>query len=172
MTTTTKILTPAQAQAVYSAMCTLNQIGAVIDVDIPDGVDRIRSARVLGAFAGRVQVEQLWDDHKRELYSDPAAFAAAYGLDLRANRPMTSNEAHIEAVANANAHLNNACMPTMRDLDQAITAGAPQVVDFSVNGRRQDDFALGWNTAMGRVYDCMRQVILTQRAINNAEQSH
>lgn len=165
------ILTPAQAQAVYSAMCALNQIGAVIDVDIPDDVDRIRSARVLGTFAGDVQVEQLWDDHKRELYADPAAFAAAYGLERRADGPITSNEAHIEAVANANAHLNNACMPTMRDLDQAVTAGAPQVMDFRANGQRQDDFALGWNTAMGRVYDRMQQVILTQRAINNAEQS-
>lgn len=74
------ILTPAQAQAVYSAMCALNAVGAVIDVDIPDGVDRIRSARVLGTFAGDVQVEQLWDDHRRELYAAPAAFAAAYGL--------------------------------------------------------------------------------------------
>lgn len=80
MTTTTKILTTVQAQAVYSAMCALNQIGAVVDVDIPDDVNRIRSVRVLGTFAGGVQVEQLWDDRKRELYADPAAFAAAYGL--------------------------------------------------------------------------------------------
>lgn len=80
MTSTTNILTAAQAQAVYSAMCALNNIGAVIAVDIPDSVDRIRSVRVLGMYAMSVQVEQLWGDHKRELYADKAAFAAAYGL--------------------------------------------------------------------------------------------
>ncbi|MFY1875578.1 hypothetical protein ACOTF3_04335 [Achromobacter xylosoxidans] len=103
------ILTIAQAQAVYSAMCALNQIGAVIDVDIPDSVDRIRSVRVLGTYAMGVQVEQLWGDHERERYADKVAFAAAYGLrdapdadDLLA----ALNTAHMALIGYLPAHRN------------------------------------------------------------------
>lgn len=71
------ILTPAQAQAVYSAMCALNAIGAVIDVEIPGGCG---GTRIQGTFTGSVRVEQRWDDRKSEHYPDQDAFAAAYGL--------------------------------------------------------------------------------------------
>ncbi|AXA80604.1 hypothetical protein CE206_28935 (plasmid) [Achromobacter xylosoxidans] len=168
MTTTTKILTAAQAQAVYSAMFALDALGPDHGAEFHLG-DWVYVRRV--HLGGAIRIEDRADGDD-ECHDDLATFAAAYGFDRRADGSITSNEAHIEAVANANKHLNNACMPTMRDLDQAVTAGAPQVMDFSANGRRQHDFALGWNTAMGRVYDRMRQVILTQRAINNAEQSH
>lgn len=71
------ILTPAQAKAVYSAMCALNNIGAVIDVEIPGGCG---GTRIQGTFTGSVRVEQRWDDRKSERYPDQDAFAAAYGL--------------------------------------------------------------------------------------------
>ncbi|CUK24043.1 hypothetical protein ACOTH0_08955 [Achromobacter xylosoxidans] len=71
------ILTTAQAQAVYSAMCALNNIGAVIDVEIPGGCG---GTRIQGTSTGSVRVEQRWDDWKSERYPDQDAFAAAYGL--------------------------------------------------------------------------------------------
>ncbi|VFR81202.1 hypothetical protein ISE1_2719 [plant metagenome] len=106
-----------------------------------------------------------------ESYATQATFAAAYGLDLPAGGPVKSDEAIIEAVATANAHLENACLPSLRELEQAVTAGAPQVQDFTPHGQRQDDYAMGWNSAMGRVYDRMRSVLVAQRAINNAAQT-
>lgn len=72
-----QILTTAQAQAVYSAMCALNNIGAVIDVEIPGGCG---GTRIQETFTGSVRIEQRWDDRKSERYADQAAFAAAYGL--------------------------------------------------------------------------------------------
>lgn len=75
------ILTTAQAQAVYSAMCALNNIGAVIDVEIPGGCG---GTRIQGTFTGSVRVEQRWDDRKSERYPDQDAFAAAYGLPVAA----------------------------------------------------------------------------------------
>lgn len=158
-----KILTQSQAKAVYSAMCVLNNVsgglhatleqdGAVHVAEVAHGIE------VWIAGGGAV-----------ENYADQSAFAAAYGLGPETDAPLTTNEAILEAVATANAHLNNACVPTFRDLEQAVTAGAPQVLDFLPNGQRQDDYAMGWRDAMDRVYGRMQAAILAQRAINNAE---
>jgi len=100
------ILTTAQAQAVYSAMCALNNIGAVIDVEIPGGCG---GTRIQGTFTGSVRVEQRWDDWKSERYPDQDAFAAAYGLrdapdaaDLLA----ALNTAHMALIGYLPAHRN------------------------------------------------------------------
>jgi hypothetical protein len=72
------ILNQAQAEAVYSAMCALNNVGATassidaenFDVTVRNGVISIRSSS---------------DDFKipvmREAFTSQAAFAAAYGLN-------------------------------------------------------------------------------------------
>lgn len=70
------ILTTAQAQAVYSAMCALNQVGggqveAYVDAAF---------ALVREHHSGCVRVVSIRENDKREEYSDQAAFAAAYGL--------------------------------------------------------------------------------------------
>ncbi|MDH2239099.1 hypothetical protein N5K27_22580 [Pigmentiphaga sp. GD03639] len=165
----TLALTLPQAQAVYSAMCALTNLGkSTVSVIIPKAPGQNDEPRVTWSFSG-VAVRLSRTFHVED-YADQSAFAAAYGLDLQAAGTPAS-DAQQEAVANANAHLNNAGLPTLRDLDDAVTAGAPQVADFTPHGQRQTDFAMGWNTAMGRVYDRMRSVIVAQRAINNAEQS-
>lgn len=70
------ILTTAQAQAVYSAMCALNQVGggqveAYVDAAF---------ALVREHLSGCVRVVSIRENDKREEYADQAAFAAAYGL--------------------------------------------------------------------------------------------
>lgn len=72
------ILTPAQAQAVYSAMCALNQVGggqveAYVDAAF---------ALVRQHLSGCVRVVSIRENDKREEYADQAAFAAAYGLPV------------------------------------------------------------------------------------------
>lgn len=72
-----KILTPAQAEAVYSAMCHLNNVGGRIDRIYADGFQVSEAAHT-----GRVIV-QLASDHLTvppEIYSNQSAFATAYGL--------------------------------------------------------------------------------------------
>lgn len=67
------ILTQAQAEAVYSAMCALNNVG-LLSCDM-----RLDKAIVTSDFNGAVRVvgSVLEDD---ELYPTQSAFATAYGL--------------------------------------------------------------------------------------------
>lgn len=64
----TKILTQAQAEAVYSAMCALNNVLGSLCCRI-DGI-RIEAWDVI----------HITDDTRTENYADQPAFAAAYGL--------------------------------------------------------------------------------------------
>lgn len=66
------ILNQAQAEAVYSAMCALNNIGGRIDA-------RIGYTRVNETVSAGILVTA--PDHSTEQYNDQAAFAAAYGLN-------------------------------------------------------------------------------------------
>jgi len=70
-----KILTQAQAEAVYSAMCALNNIGANICGDISLDNCEVRVSRISGEISvrGRKLAE-------REIYEGQYQFAAAYGL--------------------------------------------------------------------------------------------
>lgn len=75
------ILTTAQAQAVYSAMCALNNVCAKIDTEVPAGsAGSGMIARVYEAHSGAVVVCSGRSDPV-EQYDNQAAFAAAYGLD-------------------------------------------------------------------------------------------
>lgn len=74
---TAKILNQSQAEAVYSAMCHLNNVGGRIDRIYADGFQVSEAAHT-----GRVIV-QLASNHVTvppEIYTDQSAFAAAYGL--------------------------------------------------------------------------------------------
>lgn len=71
------LLTKAQAEAVYSAMCALNNVGAAT------GRVRIDLAVVAwGSTGASVELVRSHRDSKaeRENYADQSAFAAAYGL--------------------------------------------------------------------------------------------
>lgn len=71
------ILTTAQAQAVYSAMCALNAVGGKIETYIDEAFALVREQ-----FSGCVRVVSIRSDGKLEEYADQAAFAAAYGLPV------------------------------------------------------------------------------------------
>ena len=69
---TTKILTQAQAEAVYSAMCALNSAGVICgDLTLSEGlrVQWLESVTVRDGLSG-----------PREEYANQSAFATAYGL--------------------------------------------------------------------------------------------
>lgn len=70
-----KILNQAQAEAVYAAMCQLNNVGGRIDARLEDCrvADRGIQICVYKCLDGE------WEPG--ELYADQNAFAAAYGLD-------------------------------------------------------------------------------------------
>lgn len=65
------ILNQSQAEAVYSAMCALNNVGARIDVRLPSGrvVEGPNSVILVTAYA-----------KSSEEYNNQSDFAAAYGL--------------------------------------------------------------------------------------------
>ena len=65
------ILNQAQAEAVYSAMCALNNVDGTV------GTIRFRLAWVQTDFSGEIAVHGTTDD---EVYPNQAAFATAYGL--------------------------------------------------------------------------------------------
>lgn len=69
------ILTTAQAQAVYSAMCALNAVGGKVETYIDEAFALVREQ-----FSGCVRVVSIRGDGNREEYADQSAFAAAYGL--------------------------------------------------------------------------------------------
>ncbi|OZI20086.1 hypothetical protein CAL26_21260 [Bordetella genomosp. 9] len=66
------ILTQAQAEAVYSAMCALNNVGGMIGATLGE-------AHIAEFPSGRIEVWRSAD--AREMYSGQTDFAAAYGLD-------------------------------------------------------------------------------------------
>ena len=68
---TTKILNQAQAEAVYNAMCHLNNVGMRLDANI-------KSTRVVEGPRGGIMVFGYAQD--TEHYADQSAFATAYGL--------------------------------------------------------------------------------------------
>lgn len=76
------ILNQAQAEAVYSAMCALNNVGARLDAFLENAFHAREMAD------GRVVVHIVPNvtfpgSHaaEPEIYADQTAFAAAYGLD-------------------------------------------------------------------------------------------
>lgn len=74
------ILNKAQAQAVYNAMCSLNNLGSAI------GFVRIPGARAQEDLQVRwdngVDVQRGVIGGRREEFDSQAAFAGAYGLDI------------------------------------------------------------------------------------------
>lgn len=70
------ILTPAQAQAVYSAMCALNAVGARLTTEFPAAAIRVSQMDDASIV---VQNWPSWSGAVED-YDGPAAFAAAYGL--------------------------------------------------------------------------------------------
>lgn len=68
---TNKILNQSQAEAVYSAMCALNNVGMRIDANI-------RATRVVEGPGGGVVV--FGYAQPTEQYANQSAFATAYGL--------------------------------------------------------------------------------------------
>lgn len=69
-----------QAEAVYSAMAYLNNVGAKLDVKIPTGGGL--ATRVLEAMQGQVLViEETSMSINRERHENQAAFATAYNLN-------------------------------------------------------------------------------------------
>lgn len=79
---TTKILNQSQAEAVYSAMCHLNNVGAVSPrINFPSkpgkrvAVEQRNDGRVIVTIFSTNQ-----KDDEREDYYSQSAFATAYGL--------------------------------------------------------------------------------------------
>lgn len=66
------ILTQAQAEAVYSAMCALNNVGGCIDCRI--GYIRVNESAIAGILI-------MARGKRTERHDNQAAFAAAYGLN-------------------------------------------------------------------------------------------
>lgn len=68
------ILNQSQAEAIYSAMCDLNNVGAKMHASLYERAQRI-DVREAGGF---ICVEV--DGHKREVFESQAVFATTYGL--------------------------------------------------------------------------------------------
>ena len=78
------ILNQSQAEAVYSAMCALNNVGGIFDA---------KFKKYVGERIGVIVVQAAWDGEvfikfdvfemaqQSELYIDQSAFAEAYGLN-------------------------------------------------------------------------------------------
>lgn len=79
-----KILTQAQAEAVYSAICALNNVGGKVDASVPN----LSNPKKHGHFVlvremsvNAIEVRAGFaEGAEREDYRNQAAFAAAYGL--------------------------------------------------------------------------------------------
>lgn len=81
-----KILNQAQAEAVYSAMCALNNVGGNIKANLPISAKvPLSPAAYIRVFEddGLVKVVRCVDFlvKANEVYNSQAEFAAAYGLD-------------------------------------------------------------------------------------------
>lgn len=67
------ILTKAQAEAVYSVMCALNNVGGRADIAID-----AKHLKIIEATDGQIAI---WvKNFPEEVYANQSAFAAAYGL--------------------------------------------------------------------------------------------
>lgn len=76
----TKILSQAQAQAIYSAMCALNNVGGRI-ARMAINIDGMRAVSAAELPSGGIDICQMSDDGLiTESYADQAAFVAAYGV--------------------------------------------------------------------------------------------
>ena len=77
----TKILSQSQAEAVYSAMCALNNVGGRIEhMQFP--TDAGESVSVVERLDGKVDVwlSRNGQAHESESHANQAAFADAYGI--------------------------------------------------------------------------------------------
>lgn len=78
------ILTKAQAEAIYSAMCALNNVGGKVDAYVPNLSNPAKKGHLVAVRemgATTVEVRAGFDEEEeREDYRNQAAFAAAYGL--------------------------------------------------------------------------------------------
>lgn len=77
------ILNQSQAEAVYSAMCALNNVGGRVDARIPE--DGAVVTRVCDTLSGEIHISienriVLGSSEIVELHEDQSAFATAYGL--------------------------------------------------------------------------------------------
>jgi hypothetical protein len=75
------ILNQAQAEAVYSAMCALNNVGAMLRVETFNA--HRHAVTVIEDHAGvnvTMNIGGIVRELDRERYANQAAFAAAYGL--------------------------------------------------------------------------------------------
>lgn len=70
------ILSKAQAEAVYRAMCELNNIGGKLTTEMQPSKDQVGLIEVRENTVGEILV--LGD--KCEIHADQAAFATSYGL--------------------------------------------------------------------------------------------
>ena len=77
--TAARILTQAQAEAVYSAMCALNNVGAIAK-DIR-GIGSCRTLVLSEEWTGLVEIRRGSRGPLLETYENQAAFATAYGLN-------------------------------------------------------------------------------------------
>lgn len=74
-----RILTQAQAEAVYSAMCTLNNVGGRLScIDLGQ---QARDPQIRVPVGGSIIIERGVPHCDREAHDNQAAFATAYGLD-------------------------------------------------------------------------------------------
>lgn len=76
---TDKILNKARAEAVYNAMCSLNNVGAKINALMNDGDVSVQEMHRSGKVVV-TSLELLPTTRLFESYPSQAAFAAAYGL--------------------------------------------------------------------------------------------
>lgn len=76
---TAKILTQAQAEAVYSAMCALNNVGAKIKASVPPSADDGKWLFIEEcADSGQITLTQGL--RRVACHANQTAFATAYGL--------------------------------------------------------------------------------------------
>lgn len=114
------ILTTAQAQAVYSAMCALNAVGGKLETTVDDVLVRV------GVLTGRVSVVSAFDaDDRRETYDDQDAFAAAYGLPCG----MAFTVSHVDHGAIVVDHVQASSADAA--LEQALQQGLTDPVVFA-----------------------------------------
>lgn len=78
------ILTKAQAEGIYSAMCALNNLGGKVDAYVPNLSNPAKKGHLVAVRemgATTIEVRAGFDEEEeREDYRNQAAFAAAYGL--------------------------------------------------------------------------------------------
>lgn len=79
------ILNQSQAEAVYTAMCALNNVSGTIKVTLPLGRGNATARDCIRVFEddGMVKVNRIEDFviDRHEVYDNQAAFVTAYGLD-------------------------------------------------------------------------------------------